>query len=272
MPEIAEVETVRRTLLNKILNKKIKEVKVLYPNIIENEVLEFTSKLKGEMITDIQRKGKWLIFYTNHYALVSHLRMEGKYFIKNSDEEIVKHEHVIFSFENNMDLRYHDTRKFGRMKLMNKEEVKSYLNDLGPDANQDIDPVYLYNKIKDKKLPIKGLLLDQSIIAGLGNIYVDEVLYEAALRPTVLGCELDLKDCENIIKASGKIISKAIEYKGTTIRSYTSSLGVKGEYQQFLKVHTKDVCKCGNKITKEKVCGRTSYYCSKCQKSKEIAK
>ena len=267
MPELAEVYTVKEVLKKQVLHKRIKNIKILYSKIIENDIEEFKTKLIGTEFIDIKQRAKYLVFETKDYYLISHLRMEGKYFVKDKDAKLEKHDHIVFEFDDSI-LIYNDTRKFGRMKLINKDEYDDFFADIGPDANSDINPEYLYDKIKNKKIPIKGLLLDQANIAGLGNIYVDEVLYEAKLRPNVLGCNLDLNDCKNILKGAKKILNKAIEHRGTTIRSYTSSLGVTGEYQNYLNVHTKEICKCGNKITKEKICGRTSYYCAKCQKAK----
>ncbi|MBR4230912.1 MAG: DNA-formamidopyrimidine glycosylase [Bacilli bacterium] len=265
MPELAEVQTVRDTLKKQVLRKKIKDIKVLYDKIIENDLNYFKNNLINNEFIDIKRKGKYLIFETEDKYLISHLRMEGKYFIKGKDEEIQKHEHIIFYFDN-FTLRYHDTRKFGRMELISKDKLESYFNNLGPDANSDVNADYLFKKISNKDIPLKTLLLDQSIVAGLGNIYVDEVLYASKINPYRFGSSTTLKDCQNILSASKEILNNAIKYKGTTIRSYTSSLGVYGEYQNFLCVHTKDFCKCGEKIKKEKIGGRSTYYCPKCQK------
>ena len=269
MPELAEVQTVRDVLKKQILNKKIKDIKILYSGIIETDLNAFKKDLINQEFIDIQRKGKYLIFETESRYLVSHLRMEGKYFIKPSNEEYTKHEHVIFTFEE-FDLRYHDTRKFGKMALINKNQINDYFDHIGPDANDDVDPQYLYEKLKNKKSPLKTLLLDQSIIAGLGNIYADEVLYAAKLNPLENGCNTTISDAKNILKASKNILDKAIINKGTTIRSYTSSLNVQGNYQNYLKVHTKDgqKCECGEMILRNKVGGRSTYYCPNCQRLK----
>ncbi|MBE6148660.1 MAG: DNA-formamidopyrimidine glycosylase [Firmicutes bacterium] len=269
VPELAEVETVRLVLKKQILNKKIKEIKILYPNIIESDINDFKSALKGSSFIDIQRKGKYLIFETPHQYLISHLRMEGKYFIKKHSEEISKHEHIIFVFED-FDLRYHDTRKFGRMVLINKDSLTQYFKNLGPDANGKVDSNYLYSKIHNKKVPIKTLLLDQSIISGLGNIYVDEVLHASKINPFEYGTNITINDTKNILENSKRILDMAIKYKGTTIRSYTSSLNVQGEYQNYLKVHTKegDTCFCKSVIVKDKVGGRSTYFCPNCQRLK----
>lgn len=270
MPEIAEVETVRNTLKPRILNKKIKTIKVHYAPIIMNKEKEI-EKIIGESFIDIKRIGKWLLFETENYYLLSHLRMEGKFFIKNESDPLEKHEHVEIIFEDNQDLRYHDTRKFGKMLLVLKEKLYEFEGI----KKQGIEPIdknmtkeYLYDKFKKKRLPMKTLLLDQTIISGLGNIYANEVLFDAGISPFKKGTDLTIEECERIAISSKKIIEKAIEMGGTTIRSYTSSLGVTGRFQQYLMVHNKEQenCqKCGTKIERQAIGGRSTYYCKKCQ-------
>jgi len=272
MPEIAEVETVRNTLKMRILNKRIKDVNVIYSKMIESDLNDFNNILVGNSFKDIKRIGKWLIFDLGEYYLLSHLRMEGKYFIKNVNEVIEKHEHIIFTFLDNTDLRYHDTRKFGRMNLIKKDE----LYETEAIKKQGYEPFdikltseYLLSKFKSKKLPIKTLLLDQTIISGLGNIYADEVLYAAQINPLKSGIEIKKDECERIIESSKIIIDEAIKMGGTTIKSYTSSLGVTGRFQQRLKAHKKEgePCSiCGNPIKRIKVGGRSTYFCENCQK------
>lgn len=272
MPEIAEVETVRKTLLTKILNKKIKKIDILYKKIVQNDSKEFQNKLTSESFINILRKGKWLIFETNNYYLLSHLRMEGKYFIKDSKDEVEKHEHLIIYFEDNSTLRYHDTRKFGRLKLINKDELDNAkeITKQGYEPNtKELTKEYLYKKIHKKNKNIKTLLLDQSIISGLGNIYANEVLFESSINPYQIGKNLTLNDCQRIVESTNKIIKKAIEMGGTTIKSYTSSLGVTGRFQQELKAHKRENLKCfncNNLIVKEKINGRSAYFCPKCQR------
>ena len=275
MPEIAEVETVRNTLKKRILHKKIKEVQVFYAPIIENDLKDFQSKLINQSFIDIKRRGKWLIFETEDYYLLSHLRMEGKYFIKAISEAKEKHEHIIFVFTDNSTLRYRDTRKFGRMKLI----LKSELENTECIKKQGIEPLdknltesYLLEKFKNKKIPIKTALLDQTIISGLGNIYANEVLFASKIYPLTLACQLNSEDCKKICLASKTIIKEAIKMGGTTIRSYTSSLGVTGRFQQNLKVHKKEnepctICK--TMIKNIKIGGRSTYYCPNCQKEKQ---
>ena len=272
MPEIAEVETVRNTLKERILNKKIIDVKIIYDKIIESDKKEFKNILINNEFEDILRRGKWLIFALKEHYLLSHLRMEGKYFIKDSKEEIAKHEHIIISFADGTDLRYHDTRKFGRMKLIKKEylEKTEEIQKQGKEIiDEELTSSYLLEKLQDKKMPIKEALLNQEIISGLGNIYADEVLFASSINPLRKAGSLSKDECARIIKEGKKIILKAISLGGTTIRSYTSSLGVTGHYQDYLKVHKKESepCPiCGNVIKRIKVGGRSTYFCEHCQK------
>ena len=177
MPELPEVRTVCKDLKKSLLNKKITNIKVIYSKIIENNSLNI-NLLIGQTLKDIQTKGKFLIFKYDDYYLISHLRMEGKYFIKNTDDEISKHEHVIFYFDD-FTLRYHDTRKFGKMYLVKKDKlyIDTPLSKLGYEPwYKNLNTNYLKNKFACN-IAIKTLLLDQSIISVIGNIYEDVILF-----------------------------------------------------------------------------------------------
>ncbi|MBR3897795.1 MAG: DNA-formamidopyrimidine glycosylase [Bacilli bacterium] len=273
MPELPEVETVRKALKRQVLGKKIISANVYWQNIIAYpEVKVFEKKIKNQTIKNIERYGKWLMFELSNYYLLSHLRMEGKYFIRDRNSPKEKHEHVIFNFEDGTDLRYNDTRKFGKMYLLNKNEVFDVkpLSKLGLEPwDNNLTTEYLKNKFKRK--PIKTELLDQSIIVGIGNIYADEILFMSKINPVTIATELSKTDCQNIIDNTRKILSEAIEKGGTTIKSYTSSEGVHGRFQSHLLVHTKDKCPiCQEKIDKITVGGRGTYYCKKCQKERVV--
>lgn len=275
MPELPEVETVKNSLKLRLIGKKIYKVVVRYPNIIAYpSVDDFIKGVGGKEIRDIKRRGKFLMFDLGDSYLLSHLRMEGKYFFKKHDEEINKHEHVIFDL-GDMELRYMDTRKFGRMYLIKKDMV----NDMKPISELGLEPwdegltvSYLKDKYKNKKLPIKSVILDQNIIVGIGNIYADEILFMGRINPLKVASKLDDKELEDIIKYTRSVLNHAIELGGTTIRSYTSVDGVHGRFQNELAIHGKDngVCPiCGEKIEKIKVGGRGTYYCPKCQGEKK---
>lgn len=272
MPEIAEVRTVAKTLNERIVGKKIIDVEIYYHNIIQDDFEEFKKTVINREITRVHNYGKYLFIELGDKTIVSHLRMEGKYFIKGMGYPIEKHEHIVFVFLDDTDLRYHDTRKFGTMRVVDTKDIYELkeIKKLGIEPDSDsLTSKYIYEHIYTSKKPIKTLLLDQTIINGLGNIYVDEVLHKSKIHPETLGNKITLKDCEKIKDSSKEIITKATLGGGTTIRSYTSSLNVYGTYQEHLCVHTKDICKtCGEKVTKIRVGGRGTYFCSKCQKRK----
>ncbi|MFA7588869.1 MAG: DNA-formamidopyrimidine glycosylase [Acholeplasmataceae bacterium] len=268
MPELPEVETVRRILHKQIENKIIVDLISPYQAIIKNDFLEFKKNILNKTIIAVDRAGKYLIFVLNQGFILIHLRMEGKFYLKPFEEGLDKHEHVIF-YLHDQSLRYHDVRKFGTIEYFEtKEAVKEYLRTrLGPEPSE-LEPNYLFEKIKQKKQPIKTTLLDQSVIAGLGNIYVDEVLFLSKIHPLAQGVDLTEDDAKRIVINAKKVIDEAIELGGTTIRSYTASLGVTGRFQTKLKIHLKkgEPCVvCGTIIEKIKVGGRGTYVCQNCQ-------
>lgn len=273
MPELPEVETVKETLKKKILNRTILSCQIHYPNIVASpNKEEFEYQIQNQKIWDIKRRGKWLQFVLDDYFLLSHLRMEGKYFLKSPKEERLKHEHVTFFLDSKEELRYHDTRKFGRMYLIKKEMIDDCkpLKQLGLEPwDESLTTSYLLSQYKKKKLPIKTVLLDQSIIAGIGNIYADEILFLSKINPYKVTNTLTKKDCMNIITNTKQVLEKAIALGGTTIRSYTSSEGVHGRFQNELFIHGKESCSlCGLSVKKDFIGGRGTYYCEKCQRKR----
>lgn len=268
MPEGPEVQTVIDTLKLNILNKKIKEVNLIYPNIITFEK-DKLNELIDQEILDIERVGKFIIFKLTKNVLISHLRMEGKYYLYHNNENVLKHEHLIFKFDNNLELRYHDTRKFGRFYLRNYE---NYLNTkpllkLGREA-KDYDLDEFYQLINSKNVLIKPFLLNQENILSLGNIYVNEVLFLSKIHPTRNTKTISKDEAKNILDNTIKVLDKAIKLGGTTIHTFSAS-GVSGLFQNELLVHLRKGEKCvicGNEITKIKVGGRGTYVCEFCQK------
>ena len=274
MPEIAEVRVVANTLKQQILNKKIEKVKVLYNGIIEGNPNDFIKQIEGKNIKDITTYGKWIMFNLDNITLLSHLRMEGKYYYVPTEQEIDKHTHIIFTLENGMDLRYHDVRKFGKMIIEDTTKVfeNKHISKLGYEPDDDkLTPEYLLNKFKGKNEPKKNPLLDQTIINGLGNIYANEVLFKSKINPLKKALDITNDEAKKIINASKEITLKAYELGGTTIKSYTSSLGVIGHYQDELCVQSREnkPCKvCNTPIKRCKINGRSTFYCEKCQKNK----
>lgn len=274
MPELPEVETVKEALNQTVKGQTIKEIELRYEPMVKNmSAAEFKEKLINQTIQAVSRRGKYLVFHFDDYQLLSHLRMEGKYFYVDSDFELNPHVHVIFTLENGKRLLYQDTRKFGTYHLYDKAidlETTAPFQVLGlePFATE-FTPSYVKEKIQNKKKPIKSLLLDQTIVCGLGNIYVDEVLYRARLHPLTSSSELTDKDIENVVKYTVEVLARAIELGGTTIRTFRSSHGVSGTFQNELLVHQRkgeNCYECHTPIEKIKVGGRGTYFCPTCQK------
>ena len=273
MPELPEVETVRKGLEKQVTGSRIGKVEVFWPNIIrEPAVAEFEENLKGEEVLHVGRRGKFLVIQLTHWTLISHLRMEGKYVIKKADDPIQKHTHVIFHLEDGRDLRYLDVRKFGKMSLIPKGEETNAasLVKLGPEPQADqFKFEEMFSKIKKHKKPIKALLLDQTFVAGIGNIYADEVLFRAFILPDRPANSLSEKEARNLYEAILNVMQQAIEAGGTTIRTYQNSFGETGGYQNQLSVygrHNQACPRCGQLIQKGKVAQRGTHYCPNCQR------
>lgn len=273
MPEKPEVITVSNSLRPRLVGKKITGCNVYWDNIIAYPTTdEFKKKVIGQKILDVTTRGKFIKVLLDRDVLLIHLRMEGKFFFRKLSDPIVKHEHVEFILDEDTSFRYHDVRKFGKMYLISKAMVDKVkpLSELGVEFDaRNLTKVYLYEKIHNKKLPIKTVLLDQSIITGIGNIYDDEILFRSGISPYRKSCDISLEECDEIIKNTRLVLSEAIKKGGTTIKSFTSSEGVHGLFQNELLVHGKknDKCPvCGSRIEVCRIGGRGTYYCTKCQK------
>ncbi|MFD1358462.1 DNA-formamidopyrimidine glycosylase [Fictibacillus halophilus] len=273
MPELPEVENVKNTLNKFLPGKVIEEVKIYWNNIIKHPITEeFAVRLKGQSFEEVYRRGKFLIFHLNEDSLVSHLRMEGKYGLFNKEEQADKHTHVIFSFTDGTELRYRDVRKFGTMHLYPKgtEENHLPLSSLGVEPLSDSLTAGLMKKLFSKtKRSIKAVLLDQTFIAGLGNIYVDEVLFKAKIHPETPANELSIHKLKKLKNAITDILAEAVKHGGSTIRSYTNSMGEAGGFQLKLFVYGRksEPCRiCGNEIERMVVAGRGTHICKNCQK------
>lgn len=277
MPELPEVETVRRVLESWIIGKTIAKVRVRYAPIFDNANEEKLNEvLVGQTVEKIERYGKFLVFVFTKNVVVSHLRMEGKYhfgiegkdFDLNSKE--AKHMHVLFDYDDGYSLIFLDVRKFGRMQLLDKDNYLNMppLNKLGLEPNYIENFESFYALLKKNKQTIKQALLDQSIVAGLGNIYVDETLFLSKLNPKMKANLVTLDDAKNIVLNARKVLDKAIKLGGSTIRSYHSGNGVDGLFQNELLMYGKEdtpCLECGTNIVKTFVGGRGTCFCPNCQ-------
>ncbi len=273
MPELPEVETVRRSLTPYVINQTIADVTVYLPRMVRtHDPSGFHAHLVGQTINDLTRRGKHLIWHFPNCLMISHLRMEGKFFVSEESLPKMPHEHVRIQFTSGRVLIYQDVRTFGTFDLYDKPAELSTLKplkDLGLEPfDAGFSGAYLHDQFNTRKGPIKPVLLDQTIILGLGNIYADEVLFCAGIHPTRKANKISLKRLNNLADCAKNVLKKAIELGGTTIRTYENSLGIDGLFQNELYVHTleNEPCRvCQTPIRRIKLSGRSTYYCKNCQ-------
>lgn len=270
MPELPEVETIVRTLEKSLYGDTITTVDFYYPPLLETQSEFPLEALIGATFTSFNRRGKYLIFgFDNNLYWVVHLRMEGKYYLYDQPTPKTKHTHLILG-TNYRSIHYLDTRKFSRMAVVSDLDAYLKTKKLGFEPfDPKLTGVYFHSRASKSTRAIKNILLDQSIITGLGNIYVDEVLFDTQIHPLVKGTQLNLEMSDAIVASSQRILKKAIAEGGTTIRSYTSSLGVSGLFQVSLQAYGQEgkACtRCGDVMVRIVISGRSSVYCPSCQK------
>lgn len=277
MPELPEVETVTRTLTQLVKGKKILNVEVKLPRIIQRpvEIEQFCGALAGQTIQSIERRGKFIRIVCDDLVLVSHLRMEGRYGVYEADEPVEKHTHVIFRFTDGTELRYKDVRQFGTMHLFKSGEdlINLPLSKLGVEPlDGKFTAKILQEKLQNRTSKIKPLLLNQELIVGLGNIYVDEALFTAGIHPERTPDTLSTNEWKKLHRAIVDTLSKAVDAGGSSIKSYVNGQGEMGMFQHQLSVYGRkdEACtKCSRPIAKFVVGGRGTHICSHCQKLKK---
>ena len=269
MPELPEVETIKRELERNIINKHCLKPVVINNKCLQTPKEEYINGINNTNITSLSREGKFLIIHLdNNHKILFHLRMEGKLFYEEDKELKEKHLSLYIPFDNGYHLAFYDTRKFGVTYYL-KEDEKGPLSKLGLEPSQITNESYLIEKIKSSNKCIKELLLDQSIISGLGNIYADEVLYACDISPMKKGKEIQIDEAKKIIKEAQRILKEAIKNNGSTIKSYQASSTIHGDFQEFLKVYGKENTTCSKckklKIERKRINGRSTHYCPHCQ-------
>lgn len=268
MPELPEVETNKTILLSLIKNKTIVNIDIFYSNLIKSDLNEFKKNILNKKILDISRIGKYLLFYlSNNFILLTHLRMEGKFILNKIRTSATS---LIFYFNDSNFLTFDDTRKFAVMKLIKKEDLYRLkeINELGIEANKIKEKDYpnLINKLRKNK-PIKSLITDQKILAGIGNIYADEILFKSKINPFTKGKDLNNEEFIKIFKNSNLILNEAIKYSGSSVHTFNVN-GNKGNYQEKLLCYGKEntACpNCGTFFHKEFLSKRGTTFCPNCQ-------
>lgn len=267
MPELPEVETVRTELERHVTGKTIDEIDIRRPNI--RIPIPDLSELNGKKISKVERRAKYLIihFSKTKEALVIHLGMSGKILLGLGLER-KKHDHVVFHFNDNTEMVFNDARRFGVVTLKSKAE--DLFEHLGPEPfSEEFNPTYLYNKLKNRKAPIKPALMDQELVVGVGNIYAAEALFRSHINPKKPANKIPKAKLPELIKNVRQVLQDSIESGGSTLRDYVRSDGDTGYFQHHFDVYGKQgkPCpRCKTKIAQITQAGRSTFYCPKCQK------
>jgi formamidopyrimidine-DNA glycosylase len=271
MPELPEVETLRRGLVPFVANKTCLELKFFRHDIrfpIPQDIL--LEKFKGKVISSITRQGKYLLWNVDDGALVLHLGMSGRITRRDSIEPQEPHTHVILHFSPNSYLHFIDPRRFGCIVWAPKYTGHPLLNSLGPDPfDEKATAKYLKSKAKNSRAPIKVFLMNSKQIAGIGNIYACESLYHAGIRPTRKSGKLTINDWDRLLTCIRKTLEKSIIAGGTTLRDFYNSDGESGYFAIQLSVYGKENSPCPTCKTPIKRLvhsGRSTFYCQLCQK------
>jgi len=273
MPELPEVENIKLTLAKNILGQKIRDANIFWsPAVISIPGEDFISLLKDKTVENLSRRGKYLLIHMeNNLTLSVHFRMTGRLIYYKEKTLADKHTHVVFYMEQG-ELHYSDIRKFGRIKLVPTRDIynEQFLAKLGPEPLDDsFDLNTLGQRLANRKGNIKAALLDQTLVAGLGNIYTDEALFKAGILPQRNIDSLKLSEIILLYDSIREVLTKGIEAGGTSFKDYRDADGNKGSFQESLMVYGRagQTCKnCGQKLLKEKIAGRTTVFCPNCQK------
>ncbi|MBE3595616.1 MAG: bifunctional DNA-formamidopyrimidine glycosylase/DNA-(apurinic or apyrimidinic site) lyase [Hydrogenibacillus sp.] len=275
MPELPEVETVRRALARMIVGTRIARVHVRLPRLIRtpSDPVAFAERLAGRTFAGIGRHGKYLLFAVPPFVLVSHMRMEGKYDVVPSGTPDLAHTHIAFELDDGRALKYRDVRQFGTFDLVDEERIDRLplLRTLGPDAlDPALDAEAFYAILKGRpRRAIKALLLDQTVIAGLGNIYTDEALFRARIHPRTPAGAISPVKAQKLHAAVREVLEAGIESGGASVRSYRGPQEALGYFQLNIQVYGRkdQPCpRCGTPIVRTVVAGRGTHLCPKCQR------
>lgn len=274
MPELPEVETIRRGLIAKVKGKKIAQFEVRLERMLQNGKLdEFKKVTEGATIDDIKRRAKVLVFnLSSGLSLLIHLKMSGQLIYSSPSTPLEKYTHVIFHFSDGNQLRFNDFRQFGYVKLVKGtalEEIAE-LHDFGPEPLDEKFTLEVFKSLLAKKprAKIKPLLMDQAFIAGIGNLYADEILWLAQVKPTRVVNALKDDEKIRIFEGIKKILLEAISHRGSSVDAYIDVDGKQGGHEPYLKAYRqngKPCPRCGAIIERIKLGGRGTHFCPSCQ-------
>ena len=274
MPELPEVETVAQGLRRRALGRRITSVEVRHPGAIGGSAEEFASSIEGRTLAGVSRRGKTIAVElarkdsTEPRFLLVRLGMTGQLTVSPHDVPIESHTHVLMTLDDGREeIRFRDPRRFGRLRSLSQAELDRVLDKLGPDAQLVTEPQFLA-AMRGRKGAIKSWLMNQGLIAGLGNIYADESLFEARIHPLAQPGRVSRAKARQLYRAVRKVLARAVRLGGTTFSDYLDIEGRPGAFLAKLKVYqrTSEPCRrCGHTIRRIVIGGRSSHFCPHCQ-------
>jgi formamidopyrimidine-DNA glycosylase len=276
VPELPEVETVVRDLRSCLIGRRIASVKVGNRPLRRRWSRAWEPHLVGRRVRDIRRRGKWIVLVLDgDLHLVIHLGMTGQLFVIAAGEPQAPHTHVVFELDGDRQLRFRDVRRFGSATVFTEPaRVEEFFQEtgLGPEPF-GLDPAYWRRCLARTNRCLKAVLLDQRVVAGVGNIYADEALFEARLHPAQIACDLSAAEAARLRRAVVTVLRRAIEKRGSSIRNYVGGSGLKGAYQREFRVYqrTGQPCtRCCTPIRCIRLAGRSTHFCPRCQQDNPV--
>ena len=271
MPELPEVETIKRDLSALIVGKKILEITTDSPKQVKPSLSVVKNSIVGAAIRKIERRAKLLqIFLSNGQILTIHLKLTGRLLVRKKGAPRDDWQHVVISLSGNKELRLADLRRFGWVRLVkDKKELRKLLSEFGPEPLDDLDLKKFKAILASSGRPVKIVLMDQKKISGVGNIYANDALFLAKIDPRRPANKLDDEEVKALYRAVQKVLQAGIKYRGASDQYYLDALGRKGSYQDHFLTYGREGEKCfdcGGKIERVKIGGRGTFYCPQCQK------
>ena len=269
MPELPEVETTRRSLLGDVVGARVTDVTVRERRLRRKIPSDFARRLRGRRVAAIERQGKYLLFVLDDGAvLLVHLGMSGSLCLTATSTLPVRHDHVVIAFDNGRQLVFNDPRRFGLMRVGRREELEE-LRAVGPDPLAAAPTPDEWRALTRAKAPIKSVLMDQRRLGGVGNIYANEALFEAGVRPRRRAASLTRAELARLAAALRAVLERAVELGGSSISDYRDGNGNPGYFQIHHAVYDRDGQPCGRCTTPIKrivLGGRSTFYCPRCQR------
>ena len=277
MPELPEVETIRRDVEKAFVSHRIKKVDVSGARTVRRHrnSKEFIGRVEGRKLTGVRRRGKYLLMHLDGGdVLVVHLGMSGQLLRANPKEAVVKHTHVVLTFAGAPQLRFVDPRTFGELFVTSLDELEESVPELAHLGFDPIDEQMAWTRFGEmltaKKTKLKPLLMDQKFVAGIGNMYADEILFAAGLRPDRTSDSLTAQEIRRLYRSVVEVLQDAIKHRGSSLadEQYRDLFGDVGEYQRLHNVYDRggEACpRCRGTIVREKANGRSAFFCPRCQ-------